>query len=188
MRVLSGSLRGRVIVLAPGARSRPSTARLREALFSVLGARIVGADWIDLFAGSGSFGIEACSRGAASCRFVEIDARAVAQLKTNLATFGLAPDRAIVHRADARRWLARFIAGQGRVDGIFADPPYQPEQPGLLLPPAVRLLESGRLTSFVLEHDRDAPLPELLDQLPPSLTRQTRAYGSSAFTLLEREP
>jgi 16S rRNA (guanine966-N2)-methyltransferase len=188
MKVLGGSLRGRTIELAPGIRSRPSTARLREALFSVLGARVEAAHWIDLFAGSGAFGIEALSRGAASCRFVEIDPRAVAKLKQNLAGLGIAADRAPVHRADARRWLARFVAGDARVDGIFADPPYQAEQPGLLLPPAVRLLESGRLACSVVEHARDAAPAELLDRLGGSIRRQTRSYGNSAFTLLERCP
>jgi 16S rRNA (guanine966-N2)-methyltransferase len=177
MRVLGGSLRGREILLAAGTRSRPSTAKLRAALFSMLADRIVGEDWIDLFAGSGAFGIEALSRGAASCRFVEIDPRAVAQLKRNLAEFGLPADRAAVHRADARRWLARWVAGAERVHGIFADPPYQPDQPGLLLPPALVLLESERLSCFALEHAADAELPDWLERSQvPSIRSPTAIW------------
>lgn len=186
IRVLGGRLRGRQLRLPPGARSRPSSAKLREALFSVLADRIEGRSWMDLFAGSGSFGIEVLSRGASSCRFVEIEPRCVARLKENLREFELGPPQAIVHRADARRWLRRVASGETQAFGAFADPPYDEEVLLSLLPLAVRLLESGRLHHFVLEHAGSIELESIWAGFDDRIAHATRRYGHGAFTLLER--
>ncbi|MER3469301.1 MAG: 16S rRNA (guanine(966)-N(2))-methyltransferase RsmD, partial [Thermoflexus sp.] len=99
MRVISGSAKGRRLKSLPGAGTRPIADRVKTALFDILGASVVGARVLDLFAGTGSVGIEALSRGAAEAVFVEKDPRAVRVLRENLQRTGLA-DRARVVRGD----------------------------------------------------------------------------------------
>jgi 16S rRNA (guanine966-N2)-methyltransferase len=122
MRISGGKWRGRRI-RAPRTRGvRPTQDRVREALFSMLGERVRGARFLDLFAGSGAVGLEALSRGASDACWVERDARAVAVLKENMAAVGLGGGR--VRTADVRRVL-RAGSGLGCFDIVFADPPYR---------------------------------------------------------------
>ncbi len=127
MRITGGAARGIPIRVGRGARTRPATDRMREAVFSSLGARVDGARFYDLFAGSGAYGLEAWSRGAATGVFVERDARAAAMLRQNLAAVARScgrPSEAIeVVAADVLRWTPR-AAGE-LADLIFADPPYE---------------------------------------------------------------
>ncbi len=99
LRIVAGDLRGRRIRVPPGRQVRPTGDRVREAWFSALGDRIVGATVIDLFAGSGALGIEALSSGASTVQFVEEDRRCVEILRENVDTLGLTA-RVHVHRAD----------------------------------------------------------------------------------------
>jgi 16S rRNA (guanine966-N2)-methyltransferase len=118
LRVVAGHLRGRRLTAPPGRATRPTSDRVREALFSILGP-IGGARVLDLFAGSGALGIEALSRGARHATFVDRDARAVAAIKRNLAALEL--DSATVHRRGALTFLN---AATGPWDLIFLDPQY----------------------------------------------------------------
>src|SRR6185295_10758274 len=86
MRVITGSARGHPLKVPKSAATRPTPARAKEAVFSSLGDRVIGARVLDLFAGSGAFGIEALSRGAAAATFVELDGMACATLRENLRT------------------------------------------------------------------------------------------------------
>lgn len=104
IRVIAGSAKGRRLKLVPGDTTRPVMDRVKEALFSILGRGIVGSCFLDLFAGTGSVGIEALSRGASQAVFVELDRRAVQTIHENLALAGLA-DRAIVRRTDVFQFL-----------------------------------------------------------------------------------
>ena len=118
MRVIAGHLGGRRLTPPPGRGTRPTSDRVREALFSILGP-LGGALVLDLFAGSGALGIEALSRGARHATFVDRDARAVAAIGRNLAALEL--DSATVHRRDVLRFLS---AATGPWDVVFLDPPY----------------------------------------------------------------
>lgn len=130
MRVVAGDLRGRRIDAPEGISTRPTTDKVREAVFNALGSlgTIVGARVVDLFAGSGALGIEALSRGAAHCTFVENDRRALAVLKGNVTALGIA-ERSNVVVADLARAaiggessrLCELLAGTTLV---LADPPY----------------------------------------------------------------
>lgn len=102
-------------------RVRPTSERVREAWMSILADRIPGARVLDLFAGSGALGLEALSRGAAECEFVELAPRSLAAIRANIAALGL-EDRTRVKRADAMRYIPRLVAGAA--DLAFADPPY----------------------------------------------------------------
>jgi 16S rRNA (guanine966-N2)-methyltransferase len=120
VRVVAGELRGRKIDAPPGRDTRPTTDKVREALFNALGSLDLVRDAVvvDLFAGSGALGIEALSRGAAEVIFVERDRTALQTLRSNLATLGL-EGRSRVVQGDVLATVSRFPA-----DLVLADPPY----------------------------------------------------------------
>jgi 16S rRNA (guanine966-N2)-methyltransferase len=133
MRVIAGDNGGRRLVTPPGRTTRPTSDRVREAIFSMLesamldgsltgrAATLEGATVWDLFAGSGAMGIEALSRGAAHATFVEQARSAVLAVRANLAALGYGPGRATVVAADVLNWVG---PAQGKVDLVMADPPY----------------------------------------------------------------
>ncbi len=122
MRVVAGELRGRKISAPDGTTTRPTTDMAREAIFNALTSLdvIVDATVLDLFAGSGALGIEALSRGAKHCTFIERDREALASLRDNIKKLGLT-DRTTVIRADASLAAAK-VSG---IDLVMADPPYE---------------------------------------------------------------
>jgi len=130
VRVIAGTARGRRLRLVPGEGTRPITDRVKEALFNILGADIRGASILDLFAGTGSVGIEALSRGAARAVFVDIHLRAVETIQANLELTRL-NDRAQVIRGDAFGYLR---SGSSRPsDYVYLAPPqYQGVIPKVL--------------------------------------------------------
>jgi 16S rRNA (guanine(966)-N(2))-methyltransferase RsmD len=130
MRIIAGSLRSRTFVAPPGLATRPTSDRLRETLFNVLAPRIVGAAFLDLYAGSGAVGIEAISRGASTVTFVERAPAALKVLSANLARLGLAAGFHI-HPGSVGAFLRRAAdADQKRehYEVAFLDPPYDAAQ------------------------------------------------------------
>lgn len=132
MRIIAGTA-GRLAIKVPSAVARPTTDFVRQAMFSILSERVTDARVLDLFAGSGAIGLEALSRGAASCVFVDDHRQAVGVIGENLAKSRLAGGRVV--RADAAAFLRRDVAVY---DLIFADPPYckkpgDPDPLGILL-------------------------------------------------------
>jgi 16S rRNA (guanine(966)-N(2))-methyltransferase RsmD len=118
MRVIAGEFRSRVLKSVPGLEVRPTPDRLREALFNVLAPEIEGAVFLDAYAGSGSVGIEAISRGAARAIFVEKDRDAVGVIRENLKSLG------IEGRADVVVGRALVALPKYKADIVFLDPPY----------------------------------------------------------------
>jgi len=116
VRVIAGKVKGRKLRSVPGDTTRPITDRVKESLFNILGDEVVDALFLDLFAGTGSVGIEALSRGARRAVFVEQNRRAVETIKENLKVTGLA-DQAEVIRNDVFRFLAREPAIPPKVEG-----------------------------------------------------------------------
>lgn len=108
--------------MVPGDTTRPVRDLVKEALFNILGEWVRGSHWLDLFAGTGSIGIEALSRGAASCLFLDTDRAAVKTIHENLAATGLSAS-AEVRRADAFFYLARTPPEGGRFEIIYVAPP-----------------------------------------------------------------
>jgi RNA methyltransferase, RsmD family len=121
MRVIAGEFRSRRLKTLPGLALRPTPDRLREALFNILAPRIEGATFLDAYAGSGSVGIEALSRGAAHATFLEKHFSAVRVIRDNLTSLGLEA-RATVVQSGAVAALAKFTA-----EIYFLDPPYTAE-------------------------------------------------------------
>lgn len=126
MRISGGAARGIVLEVPKSGAVRPATDGLRQAVFSSLGGRVVGARFLDLFAGTGAYGLEALSRGAAGGVFVERNARALACLRANLAAVAKAAGRresgCALLQLDA---LGVPSAGGGAPDLVFIDPPYE---------------------------------------------------------------
>jgi 16S rRNA (guanine966-N2)-methyltransferase len=154
-RIIGGTAGGRRIRTPAGDRTRPTSDRVREALFSILGDRVEGARVLDLFAGSGALGLEALSRGAAGATFVDSAPAAIRALRANLAALGA---EAEVVRADALRWLRAAPAAGRQYDLVFLDPPYRRAgELGAPLSAALpAVLAEGALV--VAEADRRAPL------------------------------
>jgi 16S rRNA (guanine(966)-N(2))-methyltransferase RsmD len=120
MRVITGRAKGRRLASVPGDSTRPVTDRVKEALFDILGIEVVDCRFLDLFGGTGGVGIEALSRRAAHCTFVERDPRALRTIRLNLETTGLAANATIVH-GDAFAYLRRPAVGP--FDIIYVAPP-----------------------------------------------------------------
>jgi 16S rRNA (guanine966-N2)-methyltransferase len=122
MRVIGGEFRSRALKSLPGLDVRPTPDRLREALFNVLATRIHGVIFADLYAGTGSVGIEAISRGAARAILVEADRTALRVIHENLSALGIAG------RVDVRAARATKVIPSLRADVVFLDPPYPLEK------------------------------------------------------------
>jgi 16S rRNA (guanine966-N2)-methyltransferase len=170
MRVVAGALGGRRLETPPGASTRPTTDKVRQAVFNALdsAALLDGARYVDLFAGSGAMGIEALSRGAASCTFVERDRVAAAVIRSNVDTLGLATVASVV-LADAERW----VLNMAEADVVVADPPYEFSRWTDLM---------AGLAAPVLVAESDAAID------PPSGWEvvRVRRYGRTAVTILRR--
>ncbi|MCB1135401.1 MAG: 16S rRNA (guanine(966)-N(2))-methyltransferase RsmD [Chlamydiia bacterium] len=123
MRITGGRLRNRNLQVPHGLAVRPSSGRLRESLFNICQHRIEGEHVLDLFAGSGAVGIEALSRGAASCTFVEMDKQSLKALQHNLTSLDLLKESAVVPH-DVLKGLDLLQRQEKRFDIIFLDPPY----------------------------------------------------------------
>ncbi|MGD1057350.1 MAG: 16S rRNA (guanine(966)-N(2))-methyltransferase RsmD [Solirubrobacteraceae bacterium] len=176
MRVIAGRLGGRRLKAPKGTATRPTSDRVREALFSMLGD-IEGTNVLDLFAGTGALGIEALSRGARRATFVERDASVVRILSANLEDLEISQEAAEVRRTDALAALRSAQGSKETYDLVFIDPPYReaptwgPELSAML--PSL-LASNARV---VVESDRRAPL-----ELELPIEREKR-YGDTLITI-----
>jgi len=177
MRVIGGEYRGRRLTAPVGANVRPTSDRVREAVFSMLFSLggVEGLQVVDLFAGTGALGIEALSRGAASVTFVERDPRSVEGIRANLGSVGMddAESRgdATVVRADVDAWVAGTAA---RYDLALCDPPYDYDGWATLL---------DRLPAdlVVLESSTEPPAPDSWEVL------RSKRYGGTIVTVARPE-
>ena len=173
MRVIAGSHGGRTLAAPRGQATRPTSDRVREALFSILGD-ISGAEVLDLYAGSGALAIEALSRGAASATLVDSAPAAIASVRRNLTALGL---EARVRREDVRAFLRAASRSAPQYDLVFLDPPYRHSSElgaELSVALAPMLAQGARV---VTESDRRAPLTlelPLLDE---------RRYGDTLILI-----
>lgn len=176
LRIVGGEARGRLLEAPPGQGTRPTSDRVRQALFDVLGQRLDGGDALDAFAGSGALGLEALSRGADRAVFVEADRRTAAIVRANVASLGWEA-RAELYAEPFARALPRLAPRRFR--WVFLDPPYDPG-PGEVL---LALSDLARLTAdavVVAEHARRSPLPERVGGLARF---DLREFGDTALSL-----
>lgn len=168
MRIITGIARGRRLETLAGEDTRPTAERVKEGLFSVLQFEIEGRRVLDLFAGSGQLGLEALSRGAASCVFVDKNAAAVEIVRRNLKQTGLAEHGRVICQ-DAAAFLAR---GNETFDIAFLDPPYAAG----LLEPSLRQVVAHMQPGGVIacETNETVSLPE---QVGDFVLARTYRYG-----------
>jgi 16S rRNA (guanine966-N2)-methyltransferase len=124
MRVVAGKFRGRRLRAPPGKSTRPTTGQVREALFNVLGADVQGARVLDVYAGSGSLGIEALSRGAGLAVFVEASAAAAGILRENLASLGIVDEETALVVQRRLEQSIHLLEQMGPYDFVLVDPPF----------------------------------------------------------------
>jgi 16S rRNA (guanine966-N2)-methyltransferase len=158
MRVIAGTYGGRTLKAPPGDGTRPTSDRVRESLFSILGDRTAEARVLDLFAGSGALGLEALSRGAQEVTFVDDHRSAIAAIKGNLTAL---KTTANVRQSDALKFLLAASASGAQYDLVFLDPPYRLAErlapplsealPAVLAPGAVAVAESDRRAPLALD-------------------------------------
>jgi 16S rRNA (guanine966-N2)-methyltransferase len=176
VRVIAGRFGGRRLQAPKGRATRPTSERVREAIFSMLGA-VENEQVLDLFAGTGALGIEALSRGAKRAVFVERDRRALEALTANLEALGLEENEAEVRREEAFGALRSARAGAETYDLVLIDPPYRraSDLGGELSAALTSLLEPQ--ARVVVESDRRAPL-----ELPWEIVKERR-YGDTSITI-----
>ncbi len=181
IRVIAGTARGRKLKLVPGESTRPIMDRVKEALFNILGAGIRGSSMLDLFAGTGSVGIEALSRGADRAVFIDTDRLAIRTIRENLALANLA-DRAEVLRVDAFAYLNR--ANPEAFEYVY------------VAPPQYKGLWKRALLAFEERPDHVAPDGVIVVQIDPSEREDVpltafrpydeRVYGKTLLWFFER--
>jgi len=155
MRITGGSGRGRKLTVPAGDRVRPTSDKVKQALFNILGEQVRGARFLDLFAGAGGIGLEALSRDAGQVVFVESARESLSAIRRNIESLGCT-DRALVIASKAESFLKR---PSGPYEIIFLDPPYRRE-----LEPLLRLIAGSGIVKpgglVIAEHFKKQPSPE----------------------------
>jgi 16S rRNA (guanine966-N2)-methyltransferase len=180
VRIVAGALGGRRLAAPRGRLVRPTSERVREALFARLGP-LPGGAALDLFAGSGALGFEALSRGAATCLFADAAAASIACVRANVQALGL-EERATARRADFKRVLRDSSRAAVRYDLVLLDPPYEAAAgyaaalgellPAVLAPGALIVIESAHGLELALDLPADPP----------------RRYGASTIQIIRNAP
>jgi 16S rRNA (guanine966-N2)-methyltransferase len=180
VRIVAGALGGRRLAAPRGRLVRPTSERVREALFARIGP-LPGGAVLDLFAGSGALGFEALSRGAATCLFADAAAASVASVRANIRALGL-EGRATARRADFKRVLRDSSRDAVRYDLVLLDPPYEAAAgyaaalgellPAVLAPGALIVIESAHGLELALDLPAEPP----------------RRYGASTIQIIRNAP
>lgn len=179
MRVITGTARGRKLATLEGPEVRPTTDMVKEAMFSILQFEVEGANVLDLFAGSGQLGIEALSRGARACVFVDVSRDSQSITRQNLQHTGLSA----AARVAAMDYAAFLRTTKETFDIALLDPPYEKGMAADALPLLVEKMSPGG--AIICETRRGEPLPE---QVGHFSVKKTYRYGKIMLTLYRRRP
>jgi 16S rRNA (guanine966-N2)-methyltransferase len=165
LRVIAGKFRSRLLKGPGKMRLRPTSDRLRETLFNVLGPAVEDSLFVDLYAGTGAIGIEAISRGAREAIFIESHAKAAKLIRENLSALEIRSGAELIE-APALRGLEKIATRHLIADFIFLDPPYESEEEYFLV---LDFLDASRLIApggiVIVEHRRKVEMPGRLDRL-----------------------
>ncbi|TWI55798.1 16S rRNA (guanine(966)-N(2))-methyltransferase RsmD [Halalkalibacter nanhaiisediminis] len=183
MRVISGEKRGLPLKAVPGASTRPTTDKVKESIFNMIGPYFNGGNALDLYAGSGGLGIEALSRGIDHVIFVDQNRKAIEIVKQNIAFCGF-EKRAEVYRNDADRALKALIKREIAFSYVFLDPPYAKQN----LVNEIRILIDFELLTrdgmIVCEHGRETALPDTIGEV---YKQREESYGDTTITIYTYE-
>jgi 16S rRNA (guanine966-N2)-methyltransferase len=179
MRVISGKCKGHPLKAVPGQSTRPTTDKVKESIFNMIGPYFNGGLGLDLFAGSGGLGIEALSRGIDKVVFVDRDYLAIKTVRNNVESVQL-NNQVEIYRNDAERALKALIKRDISFDLIFLDPPYYDQKLNAL----ISIIDSNQLIKkegmMVVEHSVEVSLPEQIGNL--SRTRKEQ-YGITIISI-----
>ncbi len=182
MRVVSGEYKGRPLKAVPGSSTRPTTDKVKEAIFNIIGPYYDGGTALDLFGGSGGLGIEALSRGMDKVIFVDRDKKAVATIHQNLETCRLGVERAEVYRNDAERALKAIVKRGLSFDLILLDPPYKNQK----IVQLIEMIEDHGLLKeggiIMAEHGVEEDLPDEIGNL---VRKKHENYGVTSVSVYE---
>ena len=182
MRVTGGGARGRRLRAGSAPGLRPTSSRVRQALFNLLGARITGCTFLDLYAGTGAVGIEALSRGAGQVVFVERDDASARRIHLNLDAAGVPGSGRVV--VDAVETAIRDLAAERiHFEVVYADPPWDSGVPGPVLEGAAGLVAAGGV--LIVEH-RTSRLPAIPDSFTLRPGRRYR-HGDATLSVFHRD-
>ncbi|WP_209125483.1 16S rRNA (guanine(966)-N(2))-methyltransferase RsmD [Alkalihalobacillus sp. BA299] len=178
MRVISGEKKGQPLKAVPGTTTRPTTDKVKESIFNIIGPYFNGGLVLDLYGGSGNLGIEALSRGVEKAIFVDQNRKAVDVIKENLNLCSFL-DRAEVYRNDAKRALKALIKRELSFTYIFLDPPYaeQKIESEISIIHDFYLLEKGG--TIIAEHDASIQLAETIGAFS---CKRREVYGDTAIS------
>ena len=177
MRIITGSKRGKKLVTLEGEQVRPTTDRVKESLFNILQFQLEGRRFLDLFAGSGQIGLEALSRGAAQCVFVDASKESIRVVEKNVQSTGMG-DRAKVVSSD----FAAYLSGcREHFDIAFLDPPYRSGLLERALPLVAQKMNPGGV--ILCEHPKDEVLPETAGEF---VQFRSYRYGKIMLTSYRR--
>lgn len=184
MRVIAGTLKGRHIKAVPGNLTRPTTDKVKEAIFQIIGPFFDKGSCLDLFAGSGALGIEALSRGMDYAVFVDKQSKAIHTIHENLKDLQLG-DRTEAFRTDAFRAIQAAAKRDLHFDLILLDPPYQKANYGELLNEITQLNLINENGYIYCEHDQREDLPKYLQAY--TLVKQASYGGTIGISLYQKK-
>ena len=183
MRVIAGRWKGRRLKSPRGEAVRPTTDRVKEALFNILGQKVQECLFLDLCCGAGGLGIEALSRGAASVVFVDLSRRSLAVVRDNLELCGAESSRFQLVGAEAASWLEGWNPPTETTPWILvADPPYHGPVAGAIMEGLERWVSDPSFLAAIIEHG--SRTPDLLPAESRGLKWTTRRYGESFLAVV----
>jgi 16S rRNA (guanine966-N2)-methyltransferase len=183
VRIVGGIFRGRRLKSPEGVGTRPTSEKVREALFDILGTQVADSLFVDLFAGTGAVGLEALSRGAGRVILVEAKGAGLPALRWNAEYLGIGPDRCRILPVSVKKALALLKEEETRPDIVFCDPPYADARWPLLLAEMGRHVGWPPHGLLVVEHASKAP-PACPDGFE---VRRSYRYGDTGLTVFEKE-
>ncbi|WDV47651.1 16S rRNA (guanine(966)-N(2))-methyltransferase RsmD [Clostridiaceae bacterium M8S5] len=182
MRVITGKAKGHRLTAPNGIKTRPTTDKVKESIFNILGY-IKEDDYIlDLFSGSGGMGIEFLSRGANKCVFIDIDINAINVIKQNLKSTKL-NKQAEVYKTDVKKAIRKLKERQIKFNFVFLDPPYNRD----FVVTTLELIKKDILSDnavIIVEHSDEEQIPELVEDLR---VFDSRKYGNTCVTFLHKK-
>lgn len=181
MRVISGTAKGRPLKAVPGMGTRPTTDKVKEAIFSMIGPYFDGGTALDLFAGTGGLGIEALSRGMDRAVFIDMDKKSVDVVRENLKAAGFG-DSAEVYRNEAERALKALSKRDVKFDLVFLDPPYRLKTADKLMEEMHELGLLNERAVILVEHDAEHRYPEAFGAFR---SRRLALYGETAVAIYD---
>jgi len=182
MRVIGGEYGSRIINMPKGVDIRPTQDRVREAIFNMLGD-VTGKNVLDLFAGTGAFGIEAISRGARHASFIDINFKCIQTIRSNVDSLGLQGIYYDIIKGNAISIFPRLAKAEEKFDLIFIDPPYHR---GLAKKCLINVDSYDILTQsglVVIEHSKK---DDLVSDLTTLILEKDRRYGDTAVTIFKK--